>query len=147
MPTTELERRGHDVWAVAAGAAVLAITTLFASTSVPSEVEFDVFRFVNRWPDWIETPLWIVMQAGSFVAIPVAAIVVLVVWRNVRLAMALVVAGGLAWVAAKGVKELVERGRPAAFLEDVIERPAWEGLGFVSGHAAVAFALATVASP
>ncbi|MGI9646574.1 MAG: phosphatase PAP2 family protein [Ilumatobacteraceae bacterium] len=147
MSTTELERRPHDGLVVAIGLVVLSISTLFALSDTLSRAEVDLFRFVNRWPDWIEAPFWIVMQAGSFVAIPVSAIVALAVGRNGRLAAARLVAGAAAWLAAKLVKEVVERGRPAAFLDDVIERPAWEGLGFMSGHAAVAFALATVAIP
>src|SRR6266536_3306216 len=53
-----------------------------------------------------------------------------------------------AWLLAILVKGLVERGRPAHFLHDVHIRgvPA-SGLGYVSGHAAVAVALASVASP
>jgi len=50
---------------------------------------------------------------------------------------------------AKGVKGVVERGRPFAELGgDVVRAPAvTEGLGFVSGHTTVAFALAAVLSP
>jgi glycosyltransferase 2 family protein len=46
------------------------------------------------------------------------------------------------------VKEFVQRGRPQTLLEDVniLGEPA-RGLGYVSGHSAVAVALATVASP
>jgi undecaprenyl-diphosphatase len=129
------------------GAAVLAVTAVAASAREPTSLEVDVFRFVNRWPDWIETPFWIVMQAGSATAILLTAGAVLVIWRNTRLAGAVLVAGAAAWLLAKVVKEVVERGRPTAFVDDVIERPEWEGLGFVSGHAAVAFAIATVVSP
>ena len=147
MSTIELDRRPHDAMLMVGAAAVLSISTVLASADRLSDVEVDLFRFVNRWPDWIETPLWIVMQAGSFAAIPISAVLVMALWRNARLSAALVLAGVVAWLAAKLVKEGVGRGRPAAFLDDVIERPAWEGLGFVSGHAAVAFALATVAIP
>ncbi len=147
MSTTELERRPHEATVAVVGLVALVITTSLAWADDPSELELDLFGVVNRWPDWIETPFWIVMQAGSFAAIPISAALVMAVWRNVRLSTALLLAGVIAWVAAKLVKEFVGRGRPAAFLDDVIERPAWEGLGFVSGHAAVAFALATVAIP
>ena len=64
MPTTELERRPQDAMVVASGLVVLAISTLFASSDSLSRLEVDLFRFVNRWPDWIEVPFWIVMQAG-----------------------------------------------------------------------------------
>jgi undecaprenyl-diphosphatase len=46
------------------------------------------------------------------------------------------------------VKEFVQRGRPQTLLEgvNILGEPA-RGLGYVSGHSAVAVALATVASP
>ena len=101
MSTTDLERRPHDAMVVAGALVVLLVSTLFAFADDLSELEVDLFRFVNRWPDWIEVPFWIVMQAGSFVAIPVSAALVMAIWRNGRLATALVLAGVLAWIAAK----------------------------------------------
>jgi undecaprenyl-diphosphatase len=45
------------------------------------------------------------------------------------------------------VKTIVERGRPVAFVDDLSIREArFHGFGFVSGHTAVVFALATVAA-
>jgi membrane-associated phospholipid phosphatase len=140
-------RRRQDAASLVAGSAVLLITAWIAMGDSVGALEEEVFRFFNEWPDWIERPGWLVMQAGSAAAIVVAAVVVMAGWRARRLALALLLAGGLAWVAAKVIKEIVGRERPSALLADVIERPEWEGLGFVSGHAAVAFALATVASP
>jgi glycosyltransferase 2 family protein len=68
--------------------------------------------------------------------------------RRFRLAVDLVAAGGAAWLLARLVKQLVERGRPPGLLGAVhVRGPAASGLGYVSGHAAVAVALATVASP
>jgi undecaprenyl-diphosphatase len=53
-------------------------------------------------------------------------------------------AGFSAWLGAKGVKRFVQRGRPSAHFPDVVVRgPAERGLGYPSGHAAVAFAMAT----
>lgn len=146
-PRPPLVRRPQDVGAIIGGAVIVLITTWWASTDGVSAPEEDLFRFFNEWPDGIETPAWPVMQAGSAAAIVVSAVVVLAVWRNRRLALSLFIAGGLAWIGAKIVKEAVQRERPSALLGDVIQRPEWEGLGFVSGHAAVAFALASVVSP
>jgi len=54
----------------------------------------------------------------------------------------------LAWAAAKGVKGLVERGRPRGLLGGVeVRESGIQGAGYVSGHTAVAFALATVVAP
>jgi glycosyltransferase 2 family protein len=68
--------------------------------------------------------------------------------RRLRLALDAVLAAGSIYLIAKLVKEFVQRGRPQTLLEDVniLGEPA-RGLGYVSGHSAVAVALATVASP
>jgi glycosyltransferase 2 family protein len=87
------------------------------------------------------------MQLGNLVAVPaVAALAALT--RRFRLAVNLLATGVGVWFLAIVVKGLVERGRPAHFLDDVHIRgvPA-SGLGYISGHAAVAVALASVASP
>ena len=69
-------------------------------------------------------------------------------WPRFRLARELLAAGLLAYYSAKGLKDLVGRGRPAALVNDVIVRgPAGHGLGFPSGHAAVSFALTATAVP
>lgn len=149
-PTTQETgpvRRRLDAYLIFAGVIILLVTGWMASADAVSALEEDVFRFFNEWPDWIEKPLWPVMQAGAALVIPISAIVVFAIWRKARLAVALFVAGGFAWIGAKVVKEIVPRERPGEILANVIERPEWSGLGFVSGHAAVAFALATVASP
>ena len=45
------------------------------------------------------------------------------------------------------VKDLVSRGRPTAFFTEVRLHDQATGFGYVSGHAAVAFALAAVLAP
>jgi undecaprenyl-diphosphatase len=68
--------------------------------------------------------------------------------RRWRLALYAALAGGTIYLVAKLVKEFVQRGRPQTLLDGVhiLGEPA-RGLGYVSGHSAVAVALATVASP
>ena len=147
MTTTAVARgRGEQIAIVVGGLVVLFVTALLASADTPSGWETDLFRGINGAPDWIEQPAWFVMQAGSAGAIVVAALVAFGL-RRTRLGVAILLAGWSAWLVAKLIKDVVGRGRPVAYLDDVIERPEWEGLGFVSGHAAVAFALATVLAP
>ena len=57
--------------------------------------------------------------------------------------------GGGAWLTAKVAKHLVGRGRPATHLREVAVRAGGtnNGRGYVSGHAAVATALAATLSP
>jgi len=88
-----------------------------------------------------------VMQLGVIGAVPLVAALALVTHR-IRLAAYAALAGGTIYLVAKLVKAFVQRGRPQTLLEDVyiFDIPD-RGLGYVSGHSAVAFALATVASP
>jgi glycosyltransferase 2 family protein len=80
-------------------------------------------------------------------AVPLVAILALAT-RRLRLALDAVLAAGSIYLIAKLVKEFVQRGRPQTLLDNVniLGEPA-RGLGYVSGHSAVAVALATVASP
>jgi membrane-associated phospholipid phosphatase len=102
---------------------------------------------MNGLPDALSPVLFAAMQAGALVAVFVCGLFALFA-RRPRLAGLIVLAGGSAWVLAKFVKRVVERGRPEGLVPDVIIRGAEQmGQGFPSGHAAVAAAMATVASP
>ena len=87
------------------------------------------------------------MQLGSLGAVfAVAALAAL--FRRFRLALELLAAGLLAYYSAKGLKDLVGRPRPAELVNEVIVRgPEAHGLGFPSGHTAVAFALTATTVP
>ena len=84
---------------------------------------------------------------GSLAGSVVVVVVTFVVTRQQRLALAALVASQLAWWSAKVIKSVVGRGRPGALLAHVKLREHASGVGYVSGHAAVAFALATVLAP
>jgi undecaprenyl-diphosphatase len=87
------------------------------------------------------------MQAGNVLAVGVAAAVVAAT-RRFWLACNLAITGVGVWLLARWIKAEVGRGRPAALLEDVHIRGGQDsGLGFVSGHAAVAVAIATLIIP
>jgi undecaprenyl-diphosphatase len=103
---------------------------------------------MNGVPDSAADAVWPIMQLGT-VAGPVLVGVVVLVWkRSWPLALCVVASGTLAWFLAKGVKRLVERGRPLEYLPDItVHEGSGTGLGFVSGHTAVAFAMATVLAP
>jgi len=105
------------------------------------------FRLVNDLPDAAHPAVWPVMQFGSLAAVPASAALALIAGRRV-LAFRLVVAGTAAWAAAKLVKRVRVRGRPARLLAGVhVRGTEVTGGGFVSGHAAVAAALAAAAAP
>lgn len=105
------------------------------------------FRVVNDLPDAAHPAVWPVMQFGSLAAVPVSGGIALLAGRR-ALAVRLVVAGTAAWAAAKVVKRVRVRGRPARLLTGVnVRGTEVTGGGFVSGHAAVATALAAAAAP
>ena len=131
-----------------AAAATLAVSAKVATDGVPA-VEVRVFHAVNRLPASLEPVLWPPMQMGSLWGPFIAGGVAWWRWRSWRPAVGAVVAGVVAWQLAKLIKNVVERGRPLDEIEDVIRRLGTpkDGLGFVSGHSAVAFSVVTVLSP
>ena len=120
-PTTEarpLDSSRRLGWLLLGAVAVFGLSTAAASGSVSSP------------------------EASAFEAIGAT------LFRRWRLAAGLTVAGVACWILGKVVKDFVGRGRPGALLEDVILRRSHAGGGgYVSGHAAVVFALATVLHP
>lgn len=144
-PARRTSRHPGDLARVVVGAAVFAMSLLAVQRAHLSLFERDLFRLVNNLPSLLEPLLVAVMQAGNIVAAPVAAGLALFT-RARRLALDVVVAGPTAWFVAKAVKGLVERPRPGGFLDDIARYDSG-GLGFVSGHMAVAAALATAAGP
>ena len=123
---------------------VLAACTVIAMNDL-SSIEAAVFRAVNDLPDGIRPVIWPFMQYGTFITIPLLAVIAIVCHRY-RLALGLALAGVGVYLLALVVKDIVERGRPAALLANVEGREVFgEGsLGYPSGHAAVAAALTVV---
>jgi undecaprenyl-diphosphatase len=88
------------------------------------------------------------MQLGNFWVWLVASVIAYAVWRRPAPAVTITIATLGAWALAKVVKDVVVRSRPAGYLSDVhLRGAAASGFGFVSGHASVAFALATALAP
>ena len=149
LPRPGYRRHPGDLVRVVLGAAVLALTTTAIHKDVVGDREAALFRVVNELalPGWSWPAVWLVMQLGVIGAVPLVALLALAT-RRLRLALDAVLAAGSIYLVAKLVKEFVQRGRPQTLLEDVhiLGEPA-RGLGYVSGHSAVAVALATVASP
>ncbi len=143
--------RIHASRSLAVALIALGVTTLTALPDQVSGFEEAVFRAFNGLPNAVEWLLWTVMQLGAVLVVPAVAVLALLVWRRLRPTVDLVAAGVLTWLLARLMKDLLGRGRPGAFFDDVNTRGAGgigdEGLGFPSGHAAVAFALATVVYP
>ncbi len=140
-------RRARDAVPVLVGAVVLVLAALpVERTSVPAS-EAAVFRAVNGVDVLPFVLVWPVMQLGNVLVVPAAALVAAAL-RRWRLAAGLLLAGVGTYLAAKAVKDVVVRGRPDGLLADVVVRgAAAQGRGFLSGHAAVAVTVLTVAWP
>lgn len=134
----------------AVGGAALFIASTFAvwDDRTPA-FALSMFRWINGWPDWLAWPLYPVMQFGMVVAPFVAAAAAWYLTRRRQPALSLVVTGFGMWIVAKLVKAVVDRPRPGGLLDDVNYRidAGPDGLGFVSGHAVVAFVIAVILSP
>jgi membrane-associated phospholipid phosphatase len=127
---------------VAAGAAgALVWSASVARRNVVSEREAHCFRVLNGAPGDLAPMSWLVMQAGSLGAVPIAAALA-GRSQGTRAAVIVGVAGSAVWGGVKAVKPIVGRGRPSRYLDDVTVRgSAQSGLGYPSGHAAVATSL------
>jgi glycosyltransferase 2 family protein len=142
-----LPRHPGDLVRLVTALAILVVSAELVQRDRVGVLETNVFRLVNDLPGWLYPPLWAVMETGNLVAVPVIAAAAALT-RRFRLAVNLAVAGAAAWLLARIVKQVVERGRPPGLLDAVhLHGPTATGLGYVSGHAAVAVALASVASP
>jgi membrane-associated phospholipid phosphatase len=140
--------RPAEVAAVLAGAPLLVVSWVIVAAGghVPA-LERRTFEAINRLPDALWPIVWAPMQLGSLAGALVVVAVIQVVGRNVHLTLAALTASLVAWWSAKGVKAFVSRARPGALLTDVRLHEHASGLGYVSGHSAVAFALAAVVAP
>lgn len=132
------------------GAAALLATATALANDPPPAWEVSLFRAVNDLPRQAEWLLWPVQQAGMILAVPVGAAILWAMVRHRRPPVALLLYGVfLGWGGTKVIKLIVERARPGAILTEVqlgFDSPA-SGVGFPSGHAAVAVMLAVVLSP
>jgi undecaprenyl-diphosphatase len=149
LPRPGYSRNPADAVRVLLGGAILAVTTAAIHKDFIGDREAALFRVVNELalPGWTWPGVWLVMQLGVIGAVPLVALLALAT-RKLRLALDAVLAAGSIYLIAKLVKEFVQRGRPQTLLDgvNILGEPA-RGLGYVSGHSAVAVALATVASP
>jgi undecaprenyl-diphosphatase len=135
--------------ALAAGGALtmFVVGARSAGTGRVGAMERRAFTAVNALTSSASVPVWTVMQVGSLGgALGVAGIAAATGHRE--LGVRLAVAGTTTWAAAKVVKQFVRRGRPSDTLDGVrvLGRDA-SGLGYPSGHAAVASTLAVLVIP
>jgi undecaprenyl-diphosphatase len=130
-----------------AGTVALLWTALAAHGNRVGAGEARTFRAINELPDALYPPGWMVMQLGNLGAVPAAAGAAWLAGDR-ELADRLLTVGSVTWLLAKGVKYVIRRDRPGSLLPDTLGRgPDASGLGYLSGHAGVAFALGAAALP
>jgi undecaprenyl-diphosphatase len=101
--------------------------------------ELRLTEWINDVPDWVGSALYPVMQMGTFAGPIIVAVLIAIFRRDLVLSVAVVLTGLVTWFAAKGVKKIVERGRPLTYLPDIVVREGdGTGIGYISGHSAVA---------
>jgi len=140
-------RRGRDALGVVAGLGVFGAAWWQARNLEVHPVEEDTLRALNDAPPHAYAPVAAIMQLGSLGGgLGAATLVARVAGprRGVTTASAVTAV----WLGAKLVKQVTGRGRPADHLDEVVVRGRPQsGLGFPSGHAAVATAVAVAAWP
>ena len=130
------------------GLALVVAASLIARDGTVGPVERAVFEAINGLPDFLRWPMWIFQLAG-LVGLPLVVAAGALAFRKVRLAIAAVLAIPLKlYVEQPVLKSLIDRERPGQTESDPILRdvPA-SGPSFPSGHAVIAFTLATLLAP
>jgi membrane-associated phospholipid phosphatase len=125
-------------------ALLFVISAIFASFPI-SQVEKDIFSYVNGISLPIQVPIEIIMYLGTYVGIGFSAVLAFF-FKKKRLAFKLVIGGVGAWLMSELMKGIVGRPRPSAIMTPII-REVINGLGFPSGHAAVVTAFVVIAAP
>jgi membrane-associated phospholipid phosphatase len=147
-PSRVFARSRIDLEIAAVAVAVLAATWLSAIGGV-KDWEHDLFWALNDGPAWLDRTVRVTMYAGMLPAVPVAAVVAAMFYRY-RLALVLFASGVLAYAIARVIKDVIARGRPLDIFGPggvIVHGQVQTGLGYPSGHAAVAAALVAAAFP
>ncbi len=131
------------------GLAIVGVGMLIVRDGTVGDVEESVFRGVNELPGWLYVVASPLQLLGALVLGPIVAAVALVL-RRYRLAIAALLVTLLKLLTERGVKAIVSRQRPGTSIGPDIEMRGdvhLTGESFVSGHAVLVTAIATVVSP
>jgi glycosyltransferase 2 family protein len=133
-------------WAVTAVAVIALVASwMVAVQDTLPQWEKSLTRWLNDAPDWVAYAGWPVMQGGTLLCPFVVAAVIVVTRRDWFVAGVVIVIGVVTWLGAQGVKQIVERERPFAFIADInVREGSGSELGYLSGHSAMAAAVAVV---
>lgn len=122
---------------------ILLLTALLASRQSFPGAEVAVLRFFYNLPTIIGPAAYAMTQFGSIFAVGVVGCIMFF-WRSKKFALEIMASGAMAYYLAGTIKVFVGRARPSGLVEGIAQRyESAAGLGFPSGHTAVAAALAT----
>ncbi len=141
--------RRNQLIAIAVGLVVLVAGAVVADGGSVPGWEESVFHRINGLPDWLYPIVWPGNLLGALVIVAIVAVLALSV-RLPWLALAVVIVGVLKLVTERIVKAVVTRERPGTSIGSDIETRgdvSVSGESFVSGHAILAAAIATVVAP
>lgn len=142
--------RPQGLWwtALAAGGVLGAVTAAVVAWGM-TDGERSVFDVLAAAPAAVEPVVWLPMQLGALAVVPLVALASWLLTRAWPAVVGALASGLVAWAVARLLKVAVGRGRPAAEIIGYTARGSApvDGLGYPSGHAAVAAALATVVWP
>lgn len=142
-----LSRHVGDAVRLVLALVALALTAVTIRPDDVPVLEEDAFWLLNDLPRWLFVVIWLPMQAGAVGAVALFTAIAALARRRL-LAVELAAAGILAWWLAKAIKVFFDRPRPGVLFEDAyLHGDVVHGLGYLSGHAAIAATLATVAGP
>jgi undecaprenyl-diphosphatase len=137
----------RDRAVLAGSVAVFVGGAIMARRAGVTRTELRWFELVNGLSRAAYAPVWGLMQLGSLGG-PIVTGAVIRAAGHRRLGFRVMAVGAVTWVAAKAVKPGVQRGRPAVTVPATrILGREQSGLGYPSGHAAVAAAAAVVLAP
>ena len=142
-------RRTHSrIITAGLASGVVVICMLVVRNGEVGDLERSVFQAINGLPDELQAPLWVLQIFGTLGFVAAAALLAFGLRRTrLGIALASLIPLKLAvewWV----IKQLVERERPLFTVPDALVRDVNTApLGFPSGHAVFAFALAGLAAP
>jgi membrane-associated phospholipid phosphatase len=142
------ERRRLDVITALVGLAVLVVCAALAHGGNVGSVERRVFEAINGLPDALSPAMRGAQLLGILAVGPVVVVVALVLRRpRLAIAAAIVTVGKLA--AERIVWQIVQRDRPGTTIADAIVRgnTPTAGVSFVSGHVVLVTGLAWVVTP
>ncbi|SHN78338.1 undecaprenyl-diphosphatase [Geodermatophilus obscurus] len=147
-PIARYRRRRADVWTLLAATAVTALCSRAVSSGDVGPVEEAVFDWVNRWPDRLEEPLWLLQLLGVL-GVPLLVAIPALALRRWRLVLALVLLVPLKLlVHGEVVKGLVQRQRPGSTLSEVVLRDVPSaGVAYPSGHAVITAGIVVLLAP